>query len=106
MCEIYFMKITRWNSDLSFDFKANEKLLNEKGIDYKTIDISPGKKINNLRAHFNETLTINQGELIFNFTGTQFGLKVGDKLEIPSNTIYSISNLKDIQAQLTVIYSV
>ena len=35
------------------------------------------------------------GELIFNLSGTQFILRTGDKLEMPSNTLYSYSNLKN-----------
>ncbi len=89
------MKITRWTAELSPKRDILIQLLNTEGLEFSEIEIKPGLKLSNHRTNLREIIQIVEGELIFNLSGTQFALRVGDKLEVPPNTLYSYSNLKN-----------
>jgi quercetin dioxygenase-like cupin family protein len=90
------MKITRWTAQIEPNKHIILQLIQSEGIDYSEVIVSPGVKLSNLRTNMRELIQIVAGELIFNLSGNQFVLRGGDRLELPSNTLYSYSNLKDI----------
>ena len=89
------MKITRWSAEISPQKQFLIQLIQAEGLDYTEHEIKSGLKLTNLRTHLREVIQILDGELIFNLSCTQFALRVGDKLELPPNTLYSYSNLKN-----------
>jgi quercetin dioxygenase-like cupin family protein len=89
------MKITRWSAEISPKRDFLIQLIQAEGLDYNEYEIKPGLKLTNNRTQLRETIQIISGELIFNLSGTQFALRKGDKLELPPNTLYSYSNLKN-----------
>ena len=89
------MKITRWSAEISPKRDFLIQLIQAEGLDYTEHEIRPGLKLSNLRTQLREIIQILEGELIFNLSGTQFALRPGDKLELPPNTMYSYSNLKN-----------
>jgi quercetin dioxygenase-like cupin family protein len=89
------MKIDRWTADISPSTEILKKLFKSQGLEGKEILISSGAKLVNQRTSMTEIIQILNGELIFNLTGTQFVLRTGDRIEIPSNTVYSYNNLKN-----------
>lgn len=89
------MKITRWTAEIPANKDIIVKLFDKEGLESKPFHIKSGAKLTNQRTHLNEIIQIVQGELIFNLSGTQFVLRQGDKLEIPANTSYSFSNMKE-----------
>ena len=93
------MKITRWSAEMSPKRDFLIQLIQAQGLDYNEYEIKPGLKLSNNRTQLRETIQILSGELIFNLSGTQFALRPGDKLELPPNTLYSYSNLKNEPCQ-------
>ena len=89
------MKITRWSAEISPQKEFLIQLIQAEGLDYNEYEIKPGLKHSNIRTQIREIIQILNGELIFNLSGTQFALRPGDKLELPPNTLYSYSNLKN-----------
>lgn len=89
------MKITRWTAEIAANKDIIVKLFETEGLEPRPFLIKSGSKLSNLRAHLSEVIQIVDGELIFNLSGTQFVLRSGDKLEIPANTVYSYSNIKN-----------
>ncbi len=89
------MKITRWTAQIGPKKDVILQLIQAEGLDFTEVKVGGGLKLSNLRTNMKETIQIIEGELIFNLSGTQFILRTGDKLEMPSNTLYSYSNLKD-----------
>ena len=89
------MKITRWSAEIAPKRDFLIQLIQAEGLDYSEYEIKPGLKLTNNRTQLRETIQIVSGELIFNLSGTQFALRQGDKLELPPNTLYSYSNLKN-----------
>lgn len=89
------MKITRWTAEIAPKKEILIQLIQAEGLDYTQINIKPGLKLTNHRTQMREFIQIVDGELIFNLSGTQFALRPGDKLELPPNTLYSYSNLKN-----------
>jgi quercetin dioxygenase-like cupin family protein len=89
------MKITRWSAEITPKRDFLIQLIQAEGLDYSEHEIKPGLKLTNNRTQLRETIQIVSGELIFNLSGTQFALRQGDKLELPPNTLYSYSNLKN-----------
>jgi quercetin dioxygenase-like cupin family protein len=89
------MKITRWTAEMSPKKDILIQLIQAEGLDYTEIEIRSGLKLANHRTQMREIIQIVDGELIFNLSGTQFALRAGDKLEIPPNTLYSYSNLRN-----------
>ena len=89
------MKITRWSAEISPQKEFLIQLIQAEGLDYNEYEIKPGLKLTNNRTQLREIIQILTGELIFNLSGTQFALRPGDKLELPPNTLYSYSNLKN-----------
>ena len=89
------MKITRWTAEISPKRDFLIQLIQAEGLDYNEYEIKPGLKLTNNRTNLRETIHIIDRELIFNLSGTQFALRPGDKLELPPNTLYSYSNLKN-----------
>ena len=89
------MKITRWSAEITPKKEFLIQLIQAQGLDYNEYEIKPGLKLSNNRTHLREIIQILSGELIFNLSGTQFALRPGDKLELPPNTMYSYSNLKN-----------
>lgn len=89
------MKITRWSAEITPKRDFLIQLIQAEGLDYTEYEIKPGLKLTNNRTQLRETIHIINGELIFNLSGTQFALRQGDKLELPPNTLYSYSNLKN-----------
>ncbi|AGH94978.1 cupin domain-containing protein [Pseudobdellovibrio exovorus] len=89
------MKITRWTAEIPPSKNILIQLIQAEGLDYSEIEIKSGLKLTNNRTQLREFIQIVSGELIFNLSGTQFALRAGDKLELPPNTLYSYSNLKN-----------
>ncbi len=89
------MKITRWTAQIGPKKEVILQLIQAEGLDYTEVEVLSGSKLSNLRTNMKEIIQLIQGELIFNLSGTQFILRTGDKLEIPSNTVYSYSNMKE-----------
>ncbi len=89
------MKITRWTAEMSPKKEVLIQLIQAQGLDFTEVEIRSGLKLTNHRTQMREFIQIFQGELIFNLSGTQFALRPGDKLELPPNTLYSYSNLKN-----------
>ncbi len=89
------MKITRWSAEISPQKEFLIQLIQSEGLDYTEHEIRSGLKLTNLRTNLREFIQIFQGEMIFNLSGTQFALRTGDKLELPPNTLYSYSNIKN-----------
>ena len=89
------MKITRWTAEIAPKKEILIQLIHVEGLDYTEIEIKSGLKLTNHRTQMREFIQIIDGELIFNLSGNQFALRPGDKLELPPNTLYSYSNLKN-----------
>jgi quercetin dioxygenase-like cupin family protein len=89
------MKITRWTAQIGPKKEVILQLIQAEGLDYTEVEVKAGSKLSNLRTNMKEIIQLIEGELIFNLSGNQFVLRTGDKLELPSNTIYSYSNLKN-----------
>lgn len=96
------MKITRWTAEIPVNKDIIIKLFEAEGLEPRPFHIKSGAKLANQRTHLTEIIQIAEGELIFNLSGTQFVLRPGDKLEMPSNTAYSFSNIKN---EDSIIYS-
>jgi quercetin dioxygenase-like cupin family protein len=88
------MKITRWTAQIGPKKEIILQMLQAEGLDYTEVEVASGSKLSNLRTNMKEMIQIIDGELIFNLSGTQFVLRAGDKLEMPSNTLYSYSNMR------------
>ncbi len=88
------MKITRWTAQIGPKKEIILQLIQAEGLDYTEVEVASGSKMSNLRTNMKETIQLMEGELIFNLSGTQFVLRAGDKLELPSNTLYSYSNMR------------
>ncbi len=93
------MKITRWSAEISPKKEFLIQLIQAEGLDYSEFEIKSGLKLTNNRTQLREVIQIIGGELIFNLSGTQFVLRTGDKLELPPNTLYSYSNMKNEPCQ-------
>lgn len=89
------MKITRWNAEISASKEIILKLFEISGLEAKLIEVKSGSKFSNQKTYMTELIQIVEGELIFNLSGTQFVLRRGDKVEIPANTNYSFSNMRE-----------
>ncbi len=89
------MKITRWTAEIAPKKEFLIQLIQSEGIDFSEVEIKSGLKSTNHRTIMREFIQILEGELIFNLSGTQFALRPGDKLDLPPNTLYSYSNLKN-----------
>jgi len=89
------MKITRWTAEIAPKKEILIQLIQTEGLHYSEVEIRSGLKLTNHRTQMREFIQIIDGELIFNLSGTQFALRPGDKLELPPNTLYSYSNLKN-----------
>lgn len=89
------MKIDRWTAELAPTANIVKSLFKAQGLDGKEINVVSGLKLTNQRTAMTEIIQIISGELIFNLTGTQFALRDGDRIEIPSNTVYSYNNMKN-----------
>lgn len=89
------MKITRWTAQIGPKKEVILQLIQAEGLDYTEVEVTSGSKMSNLRTNMKETIQLMEGELIFNLSGTQFVLRAGDKLEMPSNTLYSYSNMRN-----------
>jgi quercetin dioxygenase-like cupin family protein len=96
------MKITRWTAEIPVNKDIILKLFEAEGLEPRPFNIKSGSRLINQRTHLNEIIQIAEGELIFNLSGTQFVLRAGDKLELPANTGYSFSNIKNEES---VMYS-
>lgn len=89
------MKITRWTAEIPVNKDIIIKLFEAEGLEPRPFQIKSGARLANQRTHLTEVIQIAEGELIFNLSGTQFVLRAGDKLEMPANTAYSFSNIKN-----------
>lgn len=89
------MKITRWTAEIPVNKDIILKLFEAEGLEPRPFQIKSGSRLANQRTHLTEIIQIAEGELIFNLSGTQFVLRPGDKLEMPANTAYSFSNIKN-----------
>ena len=89
------MKITRWSAELKPNYQIISQLFTSEGLEPKEYKISSGAIYSHQKTHLTEIIHIVSGELIFNLSGTQFVLREGDKLEIPSNTTYAFNNMKE-----------
>jgi len=96
------MKITRWNAEISASKEIVYKLFELAGLEPKLIPVKSGSKFTNQKTYTTEVIQVVEGELIFNLSGTQFVLRPGDKVEIPANTNYSFSNLKELNSSFFV----
>lgn len=89
------MKITRWTAEIAANKDIIIKLFEAEGLEPKPSLIKSGSRLSNQKTFLNEIIQVAEGELIFNLSGTQFVLRQGDKLEIPANTNYSFSNMRN-----------
>jgi quercetin dioxygenase-like cupin family protein len=89
------MKITRWTAEIPVNKDIIMKLFEAEGLEPRSFPIKSGSRLANQRTHLTEIIQVVEGELIFNLSGTQFVLRAGDKLEMPANTAYSFSNIKN-----------
>lgn len=89
------MKITRWSAQIGPKKEVILQLIQAEGLDYTEVVVTSGSKLSNIRTIMNEIIQIISGEIIFNLSGNQFVLRAGDKLELPSNTVYTYSNLRN-----------
>lgn len=89
------MKISRWTAQMLPKKELIIQLAQAEGLDFLEVEIKSGLKLSNHRTQLREIIQLLDGELIFNLSGTQFVLRAGDKLELPPNTLYSYSNLKN-----------
>ncbi len=89
------MKITRWSAQIGPKKEVILQLIQAEGLDYTEVVVTGGSKLSNIRTIMNEIIQIISGEIIFNLSGNQFVLRAGDKLELPSNTVYTYSNLRN-----------
>lgn len=100
------MKITRWSAEIPPKKDFLIQLIQAEGLDYTEFEIKSGLKLTNNRTQLREVIQIIEGELIFNLSGTQFALRPGDKLELPPNTLYSYSNLKNDSCHFLTVKSI
>jgi quercetin dioxygenase-like cupin family protein len=89
------MKIDRWTADLAPNRDIIANILVNEGLDLTEVPVPSAKKVANKRTTMTEVIVITAGELIFNLSGTQFVLRLGDRLEIAPNTLFSYSNMRD-----------
>lgn len=89
------MKITRWSAEIPASIELAQQLFVNEGLEPRTHIFNSGSKLSHQRTMMTEILQVITGELVFNLSGNQFVIRPGDKLEIPPNTVYSYSNLKD-----------
>lgn len=89
------MKISRWTAEIIPTENMIKQLLQSEGLDPQEITVTAGTKVSHCRTRMNEIIQVIQGEIIFNLSGTQFALRVGDRLEMAANTQYSYSNMKN-----------
>ena len=100
------MKITRWSAEIPPKKEFLIQLIQAEGLDYSVFEIKSGLKLTNNRTQLREVIQIIGGELIFNLSGTQFALRPGDKLELPPNTLYSYSNMKNEACQFVSVKTI
>ncbi len=89
------MKISRWTAEIIPNENMIKQLLQSEGLDPQEIIVNAGAKVSHCRTRMNEIIQVIKGEIIFNLSGTQFALRVGDRLEMAANTQYSYSNMKN-----------
>lgn len=89
------MKISRWTAEIVPTEIIIKQLLTAEGLDPQEVIVAAGMKLSHCRTRMNEIIQVVQGEIIFNLSGTQFALRVGDRLEMAANTQYSYSNMKN-----------
>lgn len=88
------MKINRWSAEIIPTETMIKHQFTSEGLDPQEVIVPSGAKISHCRTRMTEVIQIVQGEIIFNLSGTQFALRVGDRLEMAANTQYSYSNMK------------
>ncbi len=91
------MKITRWAAEIEPNENLLRSVLSSEGLEPRLCLANSGEKLLNQKTNLTEIIQVIEGEIIFNLSGTQFGLRAGDRLEIPANTYYSYSNLKNFK---------
>ncbi len=89
------MKISRWTAEIIPNDTMIKQLLYSEGLDPQEIVVNAGTKVSHCRTRMTEIIQVIQGEIIFNLSGTQFALRVGDRLEMAANTQYSYSNMRN-----------
>lgn len=89
------MKISRWTAEIIPTENMIKHLLTSEGLDPQEVTVPAGLKVSHCRTRMTEIIQVVQGEIIFNLSGTQFALHVGDRLEMAANTQYSYSNMKN-----------
>lgn len=88
------MKINRWSAEIIPTENMIKHLFLIEGLDPQEVVILPGSKISHCRTRMTEVFQVTLGEVIFNLSGTQFVLRIGDRLEMAANTQYSYSNMR------------
>jgi quercetin dioxygenase-like cupin family protein len=88
------MKINRWSAELAPTENMIKHLFISEGLDPQEVLVPSGTKMSHCRTRMTEIIQVAHGEIIFNLSGTQFALRVGDRLEMAANTQYSYSNMK------------
>ena len=88
------MKINRWSAEIVPTENMIKHLFLSEGLDPQEVLVPSGARMSHCRTRMTEVIQVTLGEIIFNLSGTQFALRVGDRLEMAANTQYSYSNMK------------
>ncbi len=80
------MIFTRWQAPIVPNVDQIRMILEAEGLIPYEEEYGPGAKVVDHRHPFDEVRVVAQGELFMNVAGNHILLRVGDRVEIPSNT--------------------
>ncbi len=83
------MMIRRWQAPQKPDAKYLKLMLELEGLEFSEETLGADQKIPEHRHPFTEVRFVVEGEMIFIVAGNQMVVRVGDRIEIPSNTKHS-----------------
>lgn len=83
------MMIRRWQAPQKPDAKYLKLMLELEGLEFIEEVLNADQKIAEHRHPFTEVRFVVEGEMIFVVAGNQLVVRVGDRIEIPSNTKHS-----------------
>ncbi len=89
------MKINRWSAEIIPTEHMIRQLFITEGLDPQEVTVLSGARVSHCQTRMTEVIQVVHGEIIFNLSGTQFALRVGDRLEMAANTQYTYSNMKN-----------
>ncbi len=83
------MIIRRWQAPHRPDAKYLKLMLELEGLNFTEETLGSEQKVGEHRHPFTEVRFVLEGEMIFVVAGNQLVVRVGDRIEIPSNTRHS-----------------